>query len=136
MEFVFGVAVFLFPIALLVLSIGPMVERAGFAQQVAAELARAVVVSDGDATYPLRNLASGSWGNVPPQDIRVSLCGSPWRAAASAHPRACAPLTRGGTVRVRVSVRVPLIRNPLANVGGFTFYATHDESVDAYRSRS
>lgn len=134
-ELAAGVGLLLIPMALLVLSFAPWLERRVFVRSAAAEAARWVILSDGDepaVSALLAGMASGS--GLEPSEVGVSLCGGPVSPAGSAPRSTCLPLLRGGVVSVEVSTDVPLVRTPFGHVGGLTVSARHVEMVDLYRS--
>lgn len=134
-ELAAGVGLLLIPMALLVLSFAPWLERRVFVRTAAAEAARWEILSDGDeaaVSALVAGMASGS--GLDPSDVRLSLCGGPVSEAGSALRSSCLPLRRGGSVSVEVATEVPLIRTPFGDVGGVTVSARHVEMVDLYRS--
>lgn len=134
-ELALATGLLLIPIALLVLSFGPWLERRSFVRAAAHEAARLEVVSNGDEQAVTALVAAMAGGNgLDPAEVWVSLCGGPTTPAGAALRSSCLPLARGGLVTVEVQTRVALVRTPFGDVGGVTVTARGLESVDLYRS--
>ncbi len=124
-ELALGVGLLLLPTAVLVLSLPGWVERQSMAGLAAEEAARALVLagSTGGAAVRARAVVrevAANHGLDQDEVTDVAVTGS---------------FARGGTVRVTVSVSIPLVRlgeEPLA----FTWNVTRAEQVDLYRSGS
>lgn len=123
-EFALGVGVLVLPVALLVLSLPPWVERQSAARLAAREAARAVVLADTFA----EGVAAGETAaarvavnhDIDPGDFNVAVTGN---------------LVRGGAVTATVSARFPATAVPgLTEVASFIWTTAHTEQVDAYRS--
>jgi hypothetical protein len=81
-EFAVGVLVLLVPVALLVLSFGPALERRVLARSLSIDVARALVVSDGtvptDSVLRFSRLIETS--GVSPASVRIGVCGNSARS--------------------------------------------------------
>lgn len=131
-ELALGVAVLMLPVALVVLSFGPWLERRVSADVIAAEAARAVVLSlKHEAGLEVAQTLAGSHG-LRFDQVRLGWCGAAARVLP-AGAGSCA-LTRGAVVEVSVEVWVPLIQTPWGAVGGMWVSSSHGEPVDLYRS--
>jgi hypothetical protein len=126
-ELAAGVAVLVFPIALLVAALPGWFDRQSLARQAARDAARSVVL-DGwcrpeVASVVAARIATG--GGVDERELEVEL--------------ACVagtPLDRDRTVTARVSVEMPALSVPLVgSVGAWRWTATHSEPTDPYASR-
>lgn len=146
-ELALGVLLILVPVALMVLSFGPWLERRSFVRVAAREVARFYITSDGaDPSSQLLAMA----GTYRIDSVRLGLCGAEPEAV---HPDGgissqCPPLDEvadlgvaGGGVSATVEVEVPLFVLPWSDaggnrrtVGGVVVTATHTEYVDLYRS--
>ena len=134
-ELALATGLLLVPIALLVLSFGPWLERRSFVRAAAHEAARLEVVSTGDEPGVVALVAAMAVGNgLDPAEVSLSLCGGPATTAGAALRSSCLPLARGGLVTVEVQTRVPLVRTPFGDVGGVMVAARGLEAVDLYRS--
>jgi hypothetical protein len=130
-ELALGVLVLLVPVALLVLSFGPMLERRAVVRSMAVDVARTIVFTDGDASGALERLAwrLGEPG-VAAAELHVGICGSP-PLPLDEVPTRC-DLDRLDIVEVAVTMGVDVRLLP----GGPTSVSyTHTEPVDPYRSR-
>ena len=120
-EFLFAVGVLLFPIAIFVLTIAPVVERRNVAGRAAAEAARAYAVAPSEseavaAAAAIVDQIDGNYGF----DLTYTVVGD---------------FDRGGLVTATVAVTLPAIVFPgLGEAPGITYTATHQENVDLYRS--
>jgi Flp pilus assembly protein TadG len=130
-EFALGVLVLLVPVALLVLSFGPTLERRVLARSLAVDVARAVVAADGSPTGVIdRMVWQTASAGVPPGHVRVAVCGGASRELVE---MGGCELPRHGAVEVTIEVVV----EPQLIPGGPKWVSyTHREAVDAYRSRS
>ena len=126
-ELAAGVALLVFPVAMLVASLPGWFDRQSLARQAARDAARAVVldgacrgdVAEGAAVRIVRG------GGVDPGDVRVALdC------------PAGSELARDSTVTARVTIDMPAVTVPLiGTVGGWRWTTGHAEPVDPYGSR-
>lgn len=128
-EFAVGVLVLLVPVALLVLSFGPALERRVLARSLAVDVVRALVVSGGavsaDSALRFNRLIETS--GVAPASVRIGVCGSPPRPVEMIGE---CPLVDRTAVEVEVEVHVPALLP-----GGPTAVShTHTEPLDPYRS--
>lgn len=146
-ELALGVLLILVPVALMVLSFGPWLERRSFVRVAAREVARFYITSDG--ADPSRQLLAMA-GTYRIDTVRLGLCGAePGEVHADEGIASdCPPLdqvadlgTAGGGVSATVEVDVPLFVLPWSDsagnrraVGGVVVSATHTEYVDLYRS--
>jgi hypothetical protein len=124
MELALTVTMWLFPIAILVVSLPTWVERQSLARLASSEAAREVVLAGswdagaGDAEAMVAQLARNH--DVPPEDLDLDLGGS---------------LERGQAVTATVTVTVPALVLPLiTSVPEFTLTSVSTEAVDQYRS--
>jgi len=126
-ELTAGVALLVFPIAMLVATLPGWFDRQSLARQAARDAARAVtldgVCRDDVATAAALRIAHG--GGVASDDVRVVLdC------------TAEGALTRDGRVTARVTIEMPAVTVPLVgSVGEWRWTAVHAEPVDPYGSR-
>jgi hypothetical protein len=146
-ELALGVLLILVPVALMVLSFGPWLERRSFVRVAAREVARFYITSDGADPSP-QLLAMAATYRI--DSVRLGLCGA---KPAEFHSDGgiasdCPPLDQvadlgeaGGGVSASVEVDVPLFVLPWSDagghrrtVGGVVVSATHTEYVDLYRS--
>lgn len=129
-EFAMAVGVILLPIALVVLSFGPWLERRVAAESAAAEGARTAVleldVSAGSDMLLETTRSSG----LADEHVRVGWCGA---SPASAPTGGCS-FARGSAVEIDVEIWAPLFRTPWGEVGGIWVSGNHSEPVDLYRS--
>src|SRR5262249_16151386 len=126
-ELAAGVALLVFPVALLVATLPGWFDRQSLARQAARDEARAVVL-DGMcrpevASWAAARITDG--GGLGPDGVRVELaCGAGER------------VEREGGVAARGSVgRAAVAVPPLGSVGAWQWTATHTEPVDPYTSR-
>ncbi len=120
-EFLFAVGILLFPIAVFVLTIAPVVERRNVAGRAAAEAARAYAVapSESEAVSAARAIVDQIDSNYS-FDLDLSLAGD---------------FDRGGLVTATVQVTLPAIVFPgIGEAPGFSYSASHRENLDLYRS--
>ncbi len=124
-ELTLAVGMLLIPVACLVLTLPTWVERQTVARTAAREAARQLAtaptwgagVTQADRTVDEITVNNG----LDRADVRSGYRGS---------------LTRGGTVTVQVTIDIPTVNLPLFGpTGGFSYTATHNETVDTYRSR-
>lgn len=133
-ELALGVAVLLFPAALVVLSFGPWLEARTFVRSGAAVVARQIAVTGSESSVAQGLAAMAGSAGIEVDSVAVQLCsGSPVTLGA-ANPSGCLPLPRAGAVTVTVLVAVPVVSTPWGEIGGLTVEATHSESLDLYRS--
>lgn len=128
-EFAVGVLVLLVPVALLVLSFGPALERRVLARSLSVEVARALVVSGGtvstDSVLRFSRLIETS--GVSAASVQIGVCGRPARSVDMVD--GC-PLAGRDSVEVAIVVEVEtwLPGGPQA------VSHTHVEPLDPYRS--
>ena len=120
-EFLFAVGILLFPIAVFVLTIAPVVERRNVAGRAAAEAARAYAVapSESEALAAASAVVDQIDANYS-FDLNLSLVGD---------------FDRGGLVTATVQVMLPAIVFPgVGDAPGVNYSASHQENIDLYRS--
>lgn len=124
LELALTVCMWLFPLAILVISLPTWVERQSLGRLAAQEAAREVVLAGSwDAgvtagTAMVAQLAANH--DVAVEDLSVGFGGS---------------LARGDTVTATVTVQIPALTIPfITEVASFPVTSTHAEAVDAYRS--
>lgn len=130
-ELALGILVLVIPIAVLVLSFGPTLERRVLARSLARETARVIVHADGDVSDPERDRLVGivRAAGVAPGSVRVATCEDILRAV----PEVDGCRLQG---RVDVSVSVEVAVQPQLLPGGPEIVSyTHTEPLDPYRSR-
>lgn len=136
-ELALGVLLLLIPTAVLVLSLGPWLDRHSFVRTAAAEAARWVVISNGDEQTASRRVAEmAANSGLDPATVRVGFCDGP-QAPASAPPvSACADprLERGGVVTATVEAEVEPVRFAFLRLGPAVTSYRHAEPVEPYRS--
>ena len=129
LEFAVGVLVLLVPVALLVLSFGPALERRVLARSLSVDVARALVVSGGavsaDSVLRLSRVIETS--GVSLASVRVGVCGGSARPVESIE--GC-PLGGRRAVEVAVEVEVP----SWLPGGPEVVSHIHIEPLDPYRS--
>ena len=129
-ELALGVLVLLVPVAILVLSFAPLLERRALARSLAVEIARSIVISDGQVGPGLkRMLWQVEVSGVGPDEVRVAVCGDQFREAVAVAGW-CSLV--GPTVEVSVEIAV---EPKLVPGGPASVTYTHREPVDPYRSR-
>lgn len=131
-ELAIAVGVLLLPVALVVLSFGPWLERRVVARAAAAEAARAAVVE-----LDHRAGAEAARQLVGAHDLdldfaRLGWCGSTPESITA--PSGWCPMDRGSVVEARIELWAPLISSPWGGIGGLWVAASHGEPVDLYRS--
>lgn len=128
-EFAVGVLVLLVPVALLVLSFGPALERRVLARSLAVDVARALVVSGGAVSEEsvLRFSRLIETSGVSQASVRVGVCGSPSRPVEMIDECSLGGRT---AVEVEVEVDVPRLLPGIPEVVSHTY----TEPLDPYRS--
>lgn len=130
-ELSLGILVLVIPVALLVLSFGPTLERRVLARSLATETARIIVHADGDVSVRERDRLVGivRAAGVDPGSVRVGACESILRAVSEMD--GCRLEGRAEvSVTVEVAVQPQLLPGGPAGVS-----YTHTEPLDPYRSR-
>lgn len=137
-ELSIGFALIMVPMAMLVLSFAPLLEARTFVRLATAELARSIVVSDGDEMAAVDRLEAMIWNNAfDPSHVTISLCGGSATPITEPLASTCLDhrgvLERGQYVAVRLTLEVDVV--PIFD-DGFTVAASHEhaELVDLYRS--
>jgi hypothetical protein len=126
-ELTAGMALLVFPVALLVAGLPGWFDRQSIARQAARDAARAVVL-DGWCRPELASAAASRIANgdgIDPRDVQVELdC-----------PAGTA-LDRDDVVTARVTVAMPALTVPLVgSVGAWHWTVGHGEPTDPYASR-
>ncbi|HKZ24629.1 MAG TPA: hypothetical protein VJ398_02435 [Acidimicrobiia bacterium] len=125
-ELAMGAGLLVLPMAILVLSFGPMAEGRTMARAAAAEAARLVALGgptnnlEPEAVEMVRLMATNA--GLDADVVTVEFCEG-----------TCQPVARGGVVVVSVSVAVPAVVTPFGTLTG-TAVGEHVEAVDLYRS--
>lgn len=131
-ELALGVGLLLLPVALVVMSFGPWLERRVVAEAAASEASRAAVLALDHSSGGRSAAAIAAAYGLEAESVRLGWCGaSP--ASPGTFAGSC-PLTRGSVVEARVEVWAPLFTTPWGEVGGLWVGSTHSEWVDVYRS--
>lgn len=131
-EFALAVGVMILPVALVVLSFGPWLDRRVVARAAAAEAARVTAVELDHQRGAVMARSVITAHGLESASARLGWCGSaPSEIKASS---GSCPLTRGSMVEATVELWVPLITTPWGDVGGLWATAGHSEPVDLYRS--
>lgn len=130
-ELSLGILVLVIPVAVLVLSFGPTLERRVLARSLATETARVISHNDGDVSARERDRLVGiaRAAGVDPASVRVGVC----ERVLGPFPEleGCMPERRAEvTVTVEVAVDPQLLPGGPAVVS-----YTHTEPIDPYRSR-
>ncbi len=129
-EFALAIGVLLLPVALVVVSFGPWLERRVTAEAAAAEGSRTAVLhldpASGLATAANVLMAAG----VEDEHVRAGWCG----AAPQVGGAGSCSFARGSVVELEVEVFVPLFETPWGPVGGLWVDGHHAEPTDLYRS--
>ncbi|MGH2732609.1 MAG: hypothetical protein ACRDJG_06700 [Actinomycetota bacterium] len=124
LELALGVALLLFPVALLVIALPTWSERKSMAELVAREAARIAAVS-----LSLDQGRNAGRQVVENHGVDMGDVSGPTFTPDSS-------LARGGRVTAEVTVRVPLIAIPgIAEAASFAWTTSHTERVDQYRSQ-
>lgn len=138
-EFALAVGFLLIPIAVLVMSVAPWVERQSMARVAAGEAARLLVLSAGttpdeESATDVALLIASNHG-VDSGDVAVYFC-APEDASESVKAAShCPDLIRGALVDVEVRVRVPAATIPgIGSFGEATVSSRVTEQVELYRS--
>ncbi len=129
-ELAMAVGVLLLPVALVVTGFGPWSERRVEAEAVAAEAARAAVLSLSVEAGEAALVAALDHVELERELVRVGWCGA---APTSASTGTCS-LERGSVVSVTVELWTPLVSTPWGPVGGLWVVGEHSEPIDLYRS--
>lgn len=129
-ELAMAVGVLLLPVALVVTGFGPWSERRVEAEAVAAEAARAAVLSLSVEAGEAALVAALDHADLERELIRVGWCGA---VPTSASTGTCS-LERGSVVSVTVELWTPLVSTPWGPVGGLWVVGEHSEPIDLYRS--
>jgi hypothetical protein len=124
LEYLLGMALLVFPVAMLVTTLPEWPSRSGVARQAATEAARTAVEQDdwSGATAAGQAAAQQVVANYgfDPSEVGVTLTGT---------------VARGGAVTAHVAMRMPAIDVPvIGGVGEWTWTVDHTEKVDQYRS--
>lgn len=131
-ELALAVGVLLLPVALVVSSFGPWLERRVLAASAAAEAARVAVIEldhgSGAAAVGRAVVSHGLSEDL----VRLGWCGSSTGPLWA--PQGSCSLTRGSSALAVVEVWVPLVKTPWGDVGGLWVRASHSEPVDLFRS--
>ena len=138
-EFPLAVGFLLIPMAVLVMSIAPWVERQSMARVAAGEAARVLVLSPGaapDQESALQIVWQVAQNHgVDAEDVSVFFCAPDDGSEQEKGLFGCPPLTRGDLVAVEVRVRVPAAT--VLGVGTFgeaSVSARVTEQVEFFRS--
>ncbi len=131
-EFALAVGVLMFPVAIVVMSFGPWSEHRVAARSLAAEAARAAVLSLDQSGAQSQVVASLPSYRLDQTQVRLGWCGAP-PGALDGLAGGC-PLGRGTAVVAEVEVWTPLFATPWGGVGGLWVSASHSEPIDLYRS--
>ena len=137
-ELALGILVILVPLALIALSFGPTLERRAFVRTAAAEMARFIVVSEGDesrAMVQLRQLAANN--GIDHGQLRIALCGGEVTSVDEALASTCVGpdgLGRGSLVEVWLEADVPVTPIPRIDRPILRSSYRHVEMADRYRS--
>lgn len=143
LEMALGMGLLMVPVAMLVMSLGPGLERRSFVRLAAAEASRAVVIADGETSAALIQVAAMAANHgYSAGEVRMGLCGAVPAPLSTGGASLCpAALQRGATVVATVVMEIPLVVLPFANeagtqatVGGVDMAASHASYVDLYRS--
>ena len=124
LEYVLGMCLLVFPVAMLVTTLPEWPSRTGVARQAATEAARTAVQQDDWAQATSAGTAAAqqvvSNYGFSTADVALSLSGS---------------VGRGGVVTAHVAMRMPAVDVPMiGGVGQWTWTVDHTEKVDQYRS--
>lgn len=130
-ELSLGIVVLLVPVALLVLSFGPTLERRALARSLAVEAGRSIVMSEGDIGEAIEGMVwRASFSGVAPGELRVTVCGAGPASVTDVSDHCALDRFEAVDVRVEVAVEPRLLPG-----GPATVAYTHHEPVDRYRSR-
>lgn len=138
-ELALAVGMLLIPMAILVLSIAPWIERQSMARVAAGEAARVLVLSSGSEPDHERAVdvavrVAANHG-VSAGDIRVVFCAPDGASHEVGAASRCGPLARGSLVAVEVQVVVPAATVPgIGSFGEATVSSRVTEQVDLFRS--
>ncbi len=122
LELALGVALLLFPVALLVIALPTWSERKSMAELAAREAARTAAVS-------LSLDQARAVGRQVVENLDGGDVSGPTFTSDSS-------LARGGRVTAEITIRVPLVPIPgIGEMASFSWTTSHTEQVDQYRSR-
>lgn len=130
LELAMAVGVLLLPVALVVTGFGPWSERRVDAEAVAAEAARAAVLSLSVEAGEAAAIAALDDVDIEQELVRIGWCG----ATPTSTPDGTCSLERGSVVSVAVELWTPLVSTPWGPVGGLWVVGEHSEPIDLYRS--
>lgn len=133
-ELALGVALVLFPAALMVLSFGPWLEARTVVRSGSAVAARQIAVTGSEDGVVAGLAAMVDASGLGAGSVTVSLCGGTPSPLDEPRLSTCLPLPTVGVVTVTLGAVVPVMATPWGEVGGITVEATHVESLDTYRS--
>lgn len=125
-----AVGVLLLPVALVVIGFGPWSERRVEAEAVAAEAARAAVLSLSVEAGEAAAIEALHDVDIDRELVRIGWCG----AAPARVPAGTCSFERGSVVAVNVELWTPLVSTPWGPVGGLWVVGEHSEPIDLYRS--
>lgn len=140
-ELALAIGFLLIPMAVLVLSIAPWLERQSMARVAAGEAARVLVLSEGTEPDVLAALSTvkqiAENHGIDPEGVRVFFCADQELGLADKLASTCPDLARGGLITVEVQVLVPAAE--VLGIGTFgegTVSAQVTEQVELYRGFS
>ncbi len=131
-ELALAIAVLMLPVALVVVSFGPWMERKVLAEAAAAEAARAVVLSLDHRSGATVVASMTANHGLAVDQVRLGWCGG--APGPLDTPTGNCPLVRGSMVYAAVHVWVPLAVTPWGGIGGIWVLGEHTEPIDLYRS--
>ncbi len=135
LELVMGVGLILIPLALLSLSLGPLLQRMVFARIAAAEAARELVLSDGSEERAMGLVREIVFNHdLEVDQVGVGFCDGETGPVTSLPRSVCGPPAKGDLVKVVVTIRGSAFLTPYGEVGEVTIAASHTEMVGLYRS--
>lgn len=131
-EFALATGVLMLPVVIVVVAFGPWSETRVSAKAMAAEAARAAVLSLDQAEGDVAVSVAATDQGIDLSSVRLGWCGSDPGPVDSSD--GWCPMGRGDVVSVAVELWTPLIQTPWGPVGGMWVSAVHSEPVDLYRS--
>ena len=131
-EMALAAGVLLLPVVLTLLAFGPWLEKSMLVESLAAEAARAAVVTRNFETAAALIDEARIDRSIAAEDLTIGWCGDENRVVGT--ERFTCEFSRGSRIEAAVSLWTPMFVTPWGNVGGLWVTGTHSEPIDSYRS--